>query len=159
MEFITHHSTNRASDEAIKLWAFASAQYPENNIHILDIVTTSAIETVSSFALNARRALEVLPNNRKFILSQPRWQWTPLANSELVSDLWDGLNRIIHAQEVKVEFERLPALESVINTGALVVPYIQARTDRKPLSFIDIFSLSYAYLWRCSLNVLVSFYT
>lgn len=43
-------------------------------------------------------------------------------------------------------FERLPDNASVIDGGAIVVPYIQAETDRKELAFIDPFSLSHAYL-------------
>jgi len=133
MEPIALHSMRRATDEAIKLWALASAQYPKHHAQILDAVTAAIIEATSSFALNARRALEILPGDEKFTLSQPRWKWVPSNNGEVVSDLWDALNRIIHAQKLVVGFEELPHDMAVIAEGAFVVPYIQAETDRKEI--------------------------
>ena len=147
MEAITRHSVTRAADEAVQLWALASAQYPKQHELILEVATTSIIEIISTFALNARRALEALPPSEKFPLVQPRWQWAPHADGEVVSDFWDALNRIIHAQKLEVGFEQLPPSVSVIDGGALVVPYIRAATDRKKLAFIDPFALSHAFLY------------
>jgi hypothetical protein len=147
MEPITAHSLTRASDEAVRLWALASAQYPKSHSLIIEIATTAMIEVVSTFALNARRALEVLPSGVKFPLAQPRWKWAPTADGEMVTDLWDALNRIIHAQKLQVGFEQLPTNVAVIDGGSLVVPYVKAATDRKKLAFIDPFSLSHAFLY------------
>ena len=147
MEVITRHSLSRATDEAVQLWALASAQYPKQHELLVKVAATSMIEVASSFALNARRALEVLPTRDKFPLVQPRWKWTPTSEQELVHDLWDGLNRIIHARRLEVGFEQLPPQASVIDGGALVIPYIQTATDRKQLAFIDPFSLSHAFLY------------
>lgn len=147
MEPVTRHSVARAADEAIKLWALASAQYPKRHSLILDAATAIIIETVSAFALNARRALEVLPPDQKFQLTQPRWQWVPKDDGEMVRDLWDALNRIIHAQKLDVGFEDLPRNVAVIAEGALVVPYVRAATDRKNVAFIDPFALSHAFLY------------
>ncbi len=155
MEPITRHSVMRASDEAVKLWALSSAQYPRQHGLILDVATASIIETVSAFALNARRALELLPQDKKFQLTQPRWQWAPTNDGEMVLDLWDALNRIIHAQKLDFGFEQLPKAVSVIAEGALVVPYVRAETDRKKLAFIDPFALSHAFLYG-ALPLLVS---
>jgi hypothetical protein len=91
MEPVTRHSLDRASDEAVKLWALASAQYPKDHRLILEVVTTAIIEVVSTFALNARRVLEVLPPKEKFVLAQPHWQWTPSSEGEVVHDLRDAL--------------------------------------------------------------------
>lgn len=147
MEAITRHSLDRAADEAVQLWALASTQYPQQHGLIVEVATTSIIEVVSSFALNARRALEVLPPSEKFPLVQPRWQWKSRSDGEVVGNLWDALNRIIHAQKLVVGFEQLPPQASVIDGGALVVPYVQAATDRKKLAFIDPFALSHAFLY------------
>jgi hypothetical protein len=147
MEFIARHSLMRAADEAVKLWALASAQYPKHHGLILDTASALLIETVSAFALNARRAMEVLHQGIKFPLSQPRWNWAPTERGDVVSDLWDALNRIIHAQKLVVGFEQLPADLSVIDGGAVVVPYIRAATDRRKLAFIDPFALSHAFLY------------
>ena len=147
MNPITAHSLNRASDEAVRLWALASAQYPKSHPLIIEVATTAIVEVVSTFALNARRALEVLPPGVKFPLAQPRWNWAPATDGELVKDLWDALNRIIHAQKLQVGFEQLPTDVAVIDGGSLVVPYVKAATDRKKLAFIDPFALSHAFLY------------
>ncbi|MDP1589655.1 MAG: hypothetical protein Q8M07_18020 [Prosthecobacter sp.] len=148
MEAISQHSLNRAGEEAVRLWALASAQYPKSHQLIVELATVEMIETVSAFALNARRSLELLPLNMKFSLTQPRWQWSPTADGEMVHDLWDALNRVIHAQKLLVGFEELPAHLAVVDGGALVIPYIKAATDRKALSFIDPFALSHAFLYN-----------
>lgn len=156
MEVITQHSLNRATDEAVRLWALASAQYPTQHQLILNVVAASVIETASSFALNARRAMEILPRNDKFPLVQPRWNWEPSVRGEMVRDLWDALNRIIHAKKLQVGFEKLPSKLSVIEGGAMVVPYIQVATDRKELAFIDSFALAHAYLYGAYSNLVAA---
>ncbi|HQV93700.1 MAG TPA: hypothetical protein PLA27_04460 [Anaerolineales bacterium] len=153
MEVITQHSLNRATDEAVRLWALASAQHPAQRHLILDVVAASVIEATSNFALNARRAMEILPRNDKFPLVQHRWNWAPTVQGEMVQDLWDALNRIIHAKKLRVGFEKLPSKISVIEGGAVVVPYIQAATDRKELAFIDLFALAHAYLYGAYLEL------
>ena len=45
------------------------------------------VEAVSSFSLNARRALEIVPERPHIKLNQPRWNWTPKANGEVVANL------------------------------------------------------------------------
>ena len=148
MKFITKHSISRASDEAVSLWALASAHYPKNHIVILDIATVSVIETASSFAINARRAMEVLTYKKPYTLSQPRWRWSPESHGELVNDLREACNRIIHAQELQVGFENLPGDDGFIKNGTQVIPYIRAETDRKELAFIDPFALAYSFLYE-----------
>jgi len=61
VEEITLHSIEKASEEAVKLWALASAQFPFKNGLIQENANATIIEVLSSFALNARRAMEVLP--------------------------------------------------------------------------------------------------
>ena len=148
IEPIIAHSITRSTDEAVKLWAFASAQYPTLYPQMINTVANSIIESVSVFALNSRRSLVLLPYNKKFLLSQPRWIWMPYSdNDELILDFRDALNRVIHAKELKVGFESVPNHMSVIENGTVVVPYVKAATDRKRLSYIDLFSLSYAFLY------------
>src|SRR6266852_3140514 len=100
METIIRHSRVRATEEAIVLWALASAQYPLDLKLIQDQATVMVVEAVSSFSLNARRALEVLPERPPIELSQPRWNWAPKAKGVMVSNLWDAVNRIIHARRL-----------------------------------------------------------
>jgi hypothetical protein len=94
---------------------------------IQENVAALLIEAVSSFALNARRVLESIPERSSIALVQPRWQWVPKAKGEVVEDLWDSLNRIIHAKRLDVGWEKLPSNISVIAAGAIVIPYIQAK--------------------------------
>jgi len=147
MEPITHHSLNRAGEESVRLWALASAQYPKQHPLILNIVAASIIEAVSAFALNARRAMELLPFTERITLSQPRWSWQPVPGEEIVKDLRDALNRIVHARSLDVGFEDLPKHLSVIDGGTVVVPYVRAATDRRPKAMIDPFALSHAFLY------------
>lgn len=148
MEEITIHSIERASEEAVKLWSLSSAQYPLKNRLIQEYTNATVIETISSFALNARRAMEVLPPKVKYPLNSARWNWEPTEKGERVACLRDALNRIIHAQKLYVGFERLPDNISVIDGGAIIVPYIKAETDRKEMAFIDPFALSHAFLYN-----------
>lgn len=148
MEPIVRHSLERAAEEAVRLWALGSAQYPRRHQPIVEAARIAAVEAVSAFALNARRAMEALPKSDKFALAQPRWHWAPTKGGEVVSDLWDALNRVIHARKLEVGFVELPADTSVIDGGALVIPFVQAETDRRALAFIDPFALSHAFLYQ-----------
>ena len=49
-----------------------------------------------------------------------RWKWEPISEGEKVGDLWDALNRIIHAKKLHVGFEQLPDCVTVIDGGATV---------------------------------------
>jgi len=148
MKQIAQHSESieRASEEAVKLWAFASAQYPFQNRLMQEHVNTVMIEAISSFALNAHRAMEGLPPKVKYPLNAARWLWSP-KGGEKAADLWDALNRIVHARKLYAGFERLPERGSVIDGGAIIVPYIRAETDRKEFALIDPFALSHAFLY------------
>jgi uncharacterized protein (DUF1778 family) len=146
IEPITRHSITRAAEEAVKLWALASTEYPKQHDAICDLAAVIIIETVSTFALNARRAMEVLPTSQKFQLDQKRWR-SPLNGAEVVSDLWESLNRIIHAQKLDALFADITAEQAIIPAGSLGVTYVQAATDRKTLALIDPFALSHAFLY------------
>jgi len=148
MEAITRHSAVRAAEEAVVLWSLASTQFPKNNELFLEETSARMIEVVSAFALNARRMLESFKNRPDVLLSQKRWKWKPTNKGDVVSELWDALNRIIHAKRLLVGFESLPDDISIIDSGAVVIPYIQAETDRRELAFIDFFALAHAYLYE-----------
>lgn len=127
MERILIHSAERASDEAVRLWALASSQFPKRHTLILGAAETAIIEVISSFALNARRAMETIPVAEKFMLSQPRWTWAPDAGSEIVTDLRDALNRIIHAQKLEIRFVELPPALTVVEGVQLSCPSFRQR--------------------------------
>lgn len=91
--------------------------------------------------------MELLPIIEKFHLSQPRYIWKPTDNGEIVTDLRDALNRIVHAKKLNVGFLGFPAKLSDIDGGAIVIPYVKAETDRRVEAFIDPFALSHAFLY------------
>ena len=149
MELIIQHSINRATSEATKLWSFSSAQYPLlGGAHIQRSIEAEIIEASSVFALNARRPLETIKGKPCFALTNVFWLWEPKCRGEKVNDLWEALNRIIHAQRLTVGFEAVPTSIERISGGAVCVPYLLARTDQRPTAFIDLFALSYAYLFE-----------
>ena len=148
METIIRHSKVRATEEAIVLWALASAQYPLDQRLIQDQATVMMVEAISTFSLNARRAFEVAPERPLIELKQPRWKWVPKTSGAVVANLWDAVNRIIHARKLEVGWEAVPTNASVIAAGAIVIPYVQAETDRRALAFIDPFALAHAFLYE-----------
>ena len=99
MEEITLHSIEKASEEAVKLWALASAQFPFKNGLIQENANATIIEVLSSFALNARRAMEVLPPKGEkgqaciiALLIQPN-QANPHGEETTITCCWRSLSR------------------------------------------------------------------
>ena len=66
----------------------------------------------------------------KFVLDEPFRIWSPAKGLNKVNLLRDALNRIIHASEFKVGFEKLPGDASKIEGGAIGVIYLSTRTDQ-----------------------------
>jgi hypothetical protein len=147
-EFVIGQSHRRSLELAVRLWALSSAEYPKKHQPMLDQVADSIVDTVTQLAVVARRLLDQEPlADVQYHLATPRWSWAPSTNESVVLDLRDALNRIIHADRLQVGFESLPQELSVIDGGGVVVPYIKARTDRRPLSFIDPFAMAHAILY------------
>ncbi len=147
MEDITKHSVERATDGAVRLWSFASASYPiQDGVVIQARLEYMVVESASAFSLSARRAMEVL-NDLEFKLRQPRYEWQPTVDGEVVGNLRDARNRIIHSRKMTVGFEPLPEKMTVISGGAYIVPYIRVETDRRKLAVVDTFSLSHCFLY------------
>ncbi|WP_338416039.1 hypothetical protein [uncultured Sphaerotilus sp.] len=147
MEAITRHSISVATDQAVRLWALSSAEYPKHHEPLINSLVANTLDITSIFALNCRRALEILPPKEKFPLDTPRWIWTPSTTEARVTDLWDATNRIIHAQRLLIGLEKTPDHLSVIDGESVFMPYIQAETDRRELAFIDPFALAHAFLY------------
>lgn len=145
---IIQHSRDRATEEAVTLWALASSQWPLDNRAVQERVNAMMVEAISVFSLNARRALEAIPNRVSIRLEQPRWQWEPITQGEVVAGLWDAMNRIVHARKLEVGWEKLPTGSAVIAGGAVVVPYVRAETDRREFAFIDPFAMAHAFLYK-----------
>ena len=65
-----------------------------------------------------------------------------------VADLRDALNRIVHATEFQVGFERLPESAATIVGGVIGVIYLRAKTDRKDEALIDVFALAACFFHK-----------
>jgi hypothetical protein len=59
-----------------------------------------------------------------------------------VNLLRDALNRIIHATQFSVGFEKLPGDASKIEGGAIGVIYLSTRTDQRDEALVDVFALA-----------------
>jgi hypothetical protein len=146
--FVTQASRASAASEAVVLWSIASSQYPQQNSLLCDEVAAKTISSLTVFAVNARRAMEVLPSKAQFSLTQARWRWSLSRPGDKVGSLHDALNRVVHARVLNVGFERLPDELSVIDGGAVVVPYVQVETDRRANAYVDLFAVSHAYIYQ-----------
>jgi len=77
----------------------------------------------------------------KFTLDEPFRHWSEHRLPK-VADLRDALNRIVHATEFEVGFERLPDNAANIRGGAIGVIYLRTRTDQREEALIDVFALA-----------------
>lgn len=147
-EYVVGQSHRRSLELAVRLWALSSTQYPMRHQPMLDQAADSIVDTATHLAVVTRRLLDQDGlAGAKFHLATPRWTWAPTTTEAVVHDLRDAVNRIIHADRLQVGFESLPEELSVIDGGALVVPYLKVRTDHRPLSFIDPFAMAHAILY------------
>ena len=148
MEAVTKHSAERATEEAVRLWAFSSAQYPiQDGAVIQKRLEYMVVDSATAFSSNARRAMEVLDRDQEFKLRQPRYEWEPTVDCEVVGNLWDALNRIIHSRKMTVGFTQLPMHMTAMAGGAYVTPYLLLETDRHKSAFVDIFAISHSFLY------------
>jgi hypothetical protein len=142
MDDINSFALQQAELAAARLWAFGSAPYPFSDgrliqRHIEQEVTNTAI----AFAIHVRRILDNKAVRTRFVLSEP-FRLGPSRCLTKVDDLRDALNRIIHATEFKVGFDRLPEDSSKIQGGAVGVIYLSTRTDQRDEALIDVFALA-----------------
>jgi len=149
MDDINSFAVQQAEAAAAKLWAFGSAPYPFSGgaliqRHIEQEVTNTAI----AFAIHVRRILDNKSVRTKFVLDEPFRIWTPATGLTKVNLLRDALNRIIHATEFKVGFEKLPDDASKIHGGAIGVIHLSTRTDQRDEALIDVFALASCFFYK-----------
>ncbi len=146
MESVIRHSVGRATEAAARLWALASAQYPVRHEVLCDEAIAAVLEELGTLALNARRAIEAI-GNPSFPLEARRWEWDHFTAQEVVEDFRNGLNRVLHARSLDVDFVSLPRDSSVIEGGAVVIPFVRIKTDRHKKAFVDLFAMAYCWLY------------
>jgi hypothetical protein len=87
-------------------------------------------DTAINFAIHVRRILDNNAIRTKFTLDEPFRHWCEHRLPK-VADLRDALNRIVHATEFEVGFERLPDKAANITGGAIGAIYLRTRTDQR----------------------------
>ena len=146
---INDFALQQAQAAAARLWAFGSAPFPFTNGAIIqEYVERDVTEAAIAFAIHARRILDNAAAGAKFPLDEPFRHWSPEKGLTKVSDLRDALNRIVHATEFKVGFERLPDGASRIEGGAIGVIYLKTRTDKRHEALIDVFALASCFFHK-----------
>jgi len=74
--------------------------------------------------------------------------WAPTRGMNKVVLLRDALNRIVHATDLVVGFERLPDDAARISGGAIGVIYLRTRTDQREEALIDVFALASCFFHK-----------
>jgi hypothetical protein len=143
---IVRLSLDRASASAVRIWAMASAQYPERHGELCARLQATVVDDVSTFAVNGRRVIEWL-GNTKFQLVQRRWDWGHDNNPDEVSELKQALDRVLHARSLNVALVRLPLDQSVISGGAVVIPFLEIGTDWRTPALVDLFAMAHSFLY------------
>jgi len=149
MSDINDFALQQAEAAAARLWAYGSAPFPiANGAVIQAYVESDVTETVIAFAIHARRILDNKAIRAKLILDEPFRHWSPTKGLTKVSDLRDALNRIVHATEFTVGFERLPESAAKIDGGAIGVIYLETKTDKRDNPLIDVFALASCFFHK-----------
>ncbi len=143
MADINDFALEAAESAAARLWAFGSAPFPEAGGALLQRrVEEQVTDTAILFAIHLRRVLDNRHLRTRFTLDEPFRHWSPAHGLTKVAVLRDALNRIVHATEFQVGFERLPTHVSRISGGAIGVIYLRTKTDQREEALIDVFALA-----------------
>ncbi len=133
----------QAEAAAVRLWAFGSAPFPlANGAIIQGHIEQAVTDTAIGFAIHVRRLLDNRRIQTQLKLDEPFWQWSPAGGLTKVQLLREALNRIVHATDFTVGFERLPDGTTEIAGGAISVLYLKTKTDQREDALIDVFALA-----------------
>jgi len=140
---INQFALQQAEAAAARLWSFGSAPFPlANGVIIQRYIEQDVTDTAIAFAIHVRRLLDNMAVRTNFMLNEPFRHWSPARGLSKVVNLRDALNRIVHATEFEVGFERLPDNAAKIDGGAIGVIYLRTRTDQREDALIDVFALA-----------------
>jgi hypothetical protein len=140
---INSFALQQAEAAAARLWAFGSAPFPLANGSIIQRhVEQDVTETAIAFAIHVRRILGNMAAGATFTLDEPFRHWSPPSGLEKLASLRDAMNRIAHATQFQVGFERLPDGASKITGGAIGVIYLKTKTDKREEALTDVFALA-----------------
>lgn len=139
----------QAEAAAAKLWAFGSATFPLANGAIIQSHIEQAVtETAIAFAIHVRRLLDNRKIRTQFSLDEPFRHWSATGGLRKEERLRDALNRIVHATDFEVGFERLPDGAAKILGGAISVLYLKTKTDQRDYALVDVFALASCFFHK-----------
>lgn len=142
MTAVKEQSLQIATEEACHLWGLCGAQYVESDL-LLRETSLQIIRSLSAFALNGRRVLENFGKNQKF--STTVTPWNERTNAvPWESDLWESVNLVIHAKELKIQFATLD--QGTYISNAKVVHYASVSTDQRSGRAISPFAMAYSFV-------------
>ena len=132
--------------DAVTITALAGSVYFPSEF-IIDEVQRQLLDRVTSFAIHARRALEIA-DLRGIEIEGGRWRFVmppPDMNEE--RNLWDAVNKILHARHLQVYvFQKSPA-EIFLSPGfEWVLMHLEVQSDRGEKVHVSPFGLAYSYL-------------
>jgi hypothetical protein len=136
-----NYAHEKAYEEAIIVAALAGGTFPSNEMFVKK-VTVQLIDRITSFAIHARRAAEII-DCRGIEIKESRWKLSNGPNLE--REFWKVVNKILHARDIKVAtFEHGATLFT--NLGDRIISHIEVHSDRdSPICFCP-YGLVYAYL-------------
>ena len=145
---IIQQSAARAATSAAVIWAMSTAQYPWPRLLIINEIEAAIIDEVSTFAVNARRAMDALPPPRTRYALTPRRDppWEGAERGVPVTALREALDRVVHASRLTVNFHVLKPQESTIEYGAALLTSLAIETDRRAVAHVDPLAMADAYL-------------
>jgi len=137
----------RAVKEAIAISAFAGTTWPAGNEVFLKAAMEQLLDHVASFALHARRHLEIT-GTKGIQIVDSRWKFASgVENFALETDLWVVINKILHARNLQVvTWNRDSSLFTSL--GDRVVTHLEIQSDRGDAFYVCPFGMVYAYLGR-----------
>ncbi len=150
MADINEFALQQAEAAAAMLWALGSAPFPlalDNAAIIQSHIDRLVTDTAIDFAIHVRRILDNNAIRTRFTLNDQLRRWSGHRLPK-VDDLRDALNRIVHATEFEVGFERLPDNAADIRGGAIGVIYLRTRTGQREEALIDVFALASCFFFR-----------
>ncbi len=138
----------RVTDDAIRLWALASGEYPRDQQPMTRRVRDMVSDAVSVFAVDARLCLESVPPDLSFTLRRTRWRWKPEGRLKgaVPKDFREIVDRILDAARIEVHCPPVPRSESVLDEPGFVVLFLRVHSDEGETSLVDVFALSHCFL-------------
>lgn len=113
------HARHQAVMHGMRLSALAGNTWPANDDGLSQFVVEEAHNELMSFAINARRYME-LTGHKHLGIDGPLRQITT-SDYRFEKNLWTAVNRIVHAAKIEFHCVTTPTTQKHTNLGDLVL--------------------------------------